>query len=307
MLFGDYSDLVLKNYDDLKAANQLPRSLLHPSPARLKKECMLICESQHSRKDERVLRDFFGTGADKAATLDAIKHCDADKFRPLVNFINRVTTTPDPKIIELLAWMIDFQPRPFDYQSLQPDIKKEEVASPPITDTLSSKQPVRDAGPDPVDSSFASPDYIPIMPPGLTSTKKKGSISRLKKSLLALLLLLLISSTIYLSLKKNNQSGNRQCMYWSNDRYEPIDCSQKKEQVLLLALDTVKTKYFRRVTRPDTITYAAIGYLWYAKMSNDSIEFYTLPGVHPLDLQKKLRPITAYIIDKYVLKISPHP
>lgn len=293
MLFGDYSDLVLKNYDDLKAANQLPRSLLHPSPARLKKECMLICESQHSRKDERVLRDFFGTGADKAATLDAIKQCDIDKFRPLVNFINRDTVTPDPKIIELLAWMIDFQPRPFDYQTRYsvPD-ENENFDGESI-----ESNPARSES-EPGDRLLSSTP-LPTVAQAACNVKKSTGIFKLKNLLFAAILLTMLAGAIYWFSNKPSFGGSHQCMYWYGDRYEPIECSQKKEGVIILALDSVKLKNFRRVTRTDTITYASLGYLWYTKITSDSIDVFTSDGVHPLDFRKKLRPISPYIISKY--------
>lgn len=300
MSFPDYKSLVLLEYERLKKANNLPLGLLHPSPAKLKKECMEVCSKRFSKKDERVLNDFFGTGADKAVTLDAIKQCDVDKFRPLVNFINRDTVTPDPKIIELLAWMIDFQPRPFDYQTRYsvPD-ENENFDGGSI-----ESNPARSES-EPGDRLLSSTP-LPTAAQAADNVKKTTGIFKLRNLLFAAILLAMLAGAMYWFSNKPSFGGSHQCMYWSGDRYEPIECSQKKEGVIILALDTVKIKYFRRVTRPDTITYAAISYLWYAKMSN-SIEFYTSPGVHPLDLQKRLRPITAYIIDKYVLNGSPGP
>jgi hypothetical protein len=88
-------------------------------------------------------------------------------------------------------------------------------------------------------------------------------------------------------------------MYWAKDHFQPIPCTQKVPNTLVVALDTVKVKNFKRITRPDTITNRAKGSVWYSKIDNE-IEFFTADGEHPVVIGRRLKPITDYIIDKYI-------
>lgn len=305
MYFHDYSELVLKEFHRLKSLNQLPGNLLRPSPARIKKECIAVCTKRYSRKDEVLLEGFFGMGASREEAIRAIKNCDRDKFKPLINFINRRTAKPDEKIPELLAWLIDFQPRPFDSSNRFPlPAEKEAIEQPTIP--LAPTEPVVDKD-RAIDNNFLpTPSRTQIEGQRSPETKPGNSVNKKRLLLLAILLLMLLTGATYWTFKKNKTGNFQQCMYWSVDHYEPIDCNTKKDNTVVLGLNSLKLTKFRRVMRPDTISYAAIGYLWYCKITVDSVEYYTADGVHPLDFRKKLKPITAYIIDKYILA-KPNP
>ncbi len=92
------------------------------------------------------------------------------------------------------------------------------------------------------------------------------------------------------------------CMYWDGSAYQQIDCNKAAEEELkAVRLDDSKLKHFKRITRPDTINYKDIGRVWYMKI--DTVpDFFTDSGMHPVDEEKQLKPITKYIIDKYILK-----
>ncbi len=67
-------------------------------------------------------------------------------------------------------------------------------------------------------------------------------------------------------------TGNGGCMYWAGDHYQPVPCNQKVPNTLVVALDTLLIKNFRKITQPDTITNRAIGLVWYSKINN-KVEF----------------------------------
>lgn len=94
-------------------------------------------------------------------------------------------------------------------------------------------------------------------------------------------------------------TGNEACMYWDEDHYQPVSCNQKIENVQVIALDTAILKKAHKITRPDTITLNAIGSVWYVKYRGE-LEYYTDSGSHPLDPNLRLKPITAYMIRKYI-------
>jgi hypothetical protein len=114
MSFAEYQRLVLEDYERKKAAGYLSRRMVRLTAAKFKAECEAVCDRRYDRRDEKTLEDFFGPGGDRVAWLAAIKGIDPDKFRPLVNFLKGKTRWPDEKNIELLAWLIDFKPRPYE-------------------------------------------------------------------------------------------------------------------------------------------------------------------------------------------------
>lgn len=92
-----------------------------------------------------------------------------------------------------------------------------------------------------------------------------------------------------------------QCMYWNGERFIAVSCDNEDIQtVRVVAMDKKRLRKFEKISRIDTINYKDIGRVWY--MGADSIpEFFTDSGMHPVDDKKQLKPITKYIIDKYIL------
>lgn len=114
-MFPDYERLVLDDYRRKKSHPKLSHSLAHPTQARLKKECLRLCRGKIHQKDERVIRDFCEEWDTSKTCFQNIDKYDVDKFKPLSNFLKEITESTDSKNIQLLAWLIDFPHRPFDY------------------------------------------------------------------------------------------------------------------------------------------------------------------------------------------------
>ncbi len=96
-------------------------------------------------------------------------------------------------------------------------------------------------------------------------------------------------------------TGKEQCMYWTGNQFRPIPCNQKVEGIVVLALDPEKVHHLRKITRPDTLTKFSIGKVWWGKI-NGKVDFYTAGGEHPEDNRKRLLPLSAYMLNKYVFK-----
>jgi hypothetical protein len=114
-MFADYERLVMEHYQRKKDNNLLSIQLMHPTPARIKRECVRLCGDKLQRKDEKVIRDFCEAWDNTKTCLQNIDNCDVDKFRPLLKFLKGDTESTDPKNIHLLAWLIDFPHRPFEH------------------------------------------------------------------------------------------------------------------------------------------------------------------------------------------------
>src|SRR6186713_2177049 len=112
-MFIDYQKLVFEDYQKKKTDNSISQRLIYPTPAQIKEECIAVCRDRYSKKDEACLIRFFGKREDQAAYLQAIENHETDKFKPLVNYLRSKFEMPDLKNIELLAWLINFEPRPF--------------------------------------------------------------------------------------------------------------------------------------------------------------------------------------------------
>jgi len=98
-----------------------------------------------------------------------------------------------------------------------------------------------------------------------------------------------------------NGVKENQCMYWDGDEYKLTSCDDKNPKHQLLPADTVKLKYFKKITRPDTLTVEnGLGNSWYTKYDN-AVEFFTMDGINP-DNGKSLRDATRYMITKYAGK-----
>jgi hypothetical protein len=315
-LFIDYRQRVMQEYDRKKESNILPYGLMHLTPANLKDECAKRCTKDVNRRDEKVIRDFCGDLNESRNCHAIIQRCDTDRFRPLVNFLKQKSVSTDEKNIELLAWLIDFPGRPWEVWKKHSDehpvlTEPEQATGDKVTASVHRDSTPATAGGKPTGDPI-NPGNVPIVvrddgSNGNESTGEKiaetGNKGRLEgkntKRLAAVFMLsLIIGAGGIWWLIGGNQSGG--CMYWHEDHYESIACNQKVPDARIIALDTMKLKNFRKLTRPDTITYLAIGKVWYSKIDG-KIEYYTSAGEHPLVFDHRLKPISKYIIDKYIL------
>lgn len=280
MLLVEYISLVRLDYEKKRESKALAPSLIRPSPAKLKRECLAVCDERYDRKDEKMLRDFFGKGGDKIAWLQAIKRCDRDRFRPLVNFIKGSIDLPADKNIELLAWLIDYQGRPCEYGPYSGS------DGPGIAYTAGSRQTSEKPGEFPHELSV---DQEEKKDPSTIKSKKDSSNARRIKIIVTVTIVLAAAGIYWLS------RGAQACMYWAGDHFQQVSCSKKFDDTLVIGLNTEKLIHFKKITRPDTITENSIGKVWYVKY-NGNYEFYTDSGSHPIDPELRLKPITGYII-----------
>jgi hypothetical protein len=260
MSFGDYKKAILNAYLKRKEQGNLSENLTRHRPARIRNECLTIIDKWYLDEDAEMLSFFFGVNDNKEGFEREIRKFDIDKFRPLNNFLHNNAIGTDEKNIELLAWLIGFQPRPYRKFSANPG---KEITFDP------RKGKPKDPGPGP----------RPV-----------------KRTAVLLSMALFAGTGIYWGLQKYPK--DQKCMYWAGARYEPISCDKKIEDVVILALDTAKVKHFERITRPDTLTAASLKKVWYSKIDN-KVEFYTSAGTHPVHMERRLRPLSMYILDRY--------
>ncbi|MEJ5106201.1 hypothetical protein [Chryseobacterium sp. MYb328] len=122
----------------------------------------------------------------------------------------------------------------------------------------------------------------------------------------AFLVISVLVGNYYSSRSKNStplsffgaSADERSCMFWDDNEYKLANCEDKNPQRSLIPKDTIQLRYFKRITRRDTLTVDnALGTTWYSKF-NGNVEFFTMDGVDP-DTGRELRASTIYIIEKY--------
>lgn len=269
-MFQDYKKLVVITYRKKLADGTLSNNLADPSPAKIREECLLVYTSRYKKEtDNKTLETFFGHSDERGDYRPIIYNFKVSLFKPLSQFLRDLNRDPNTINIELLAWLIDYQPRPFRFDPLK---KTEEE---PI-----SRQPPRSG------STEVPGCGIP------TITWKEWIKNYRNESIVAFVILGIIIALVI------NIIPKKQCMYWSGDHYEAIACDQQLFGVQSIALDTMKLNNFRRITKPDTMTTYSVGKVWYVKIGKNP-DCFTADGNHPLYPGKDLRRLSLHMLREY--------
>ncbi len=321
-MFADYKAQVVSAYKQKRDANKFSLNLLRPTPAKLRAECLAAVNERYLKKDENTLRMFFGQRKDITAYMQTIRKFDADKFKPLDNFLKGITNDTDDKNIELLAFLINFEPRPYQFNpkpapdkisNHHKEIEGRLISLPEDTTLQQDFGTVVDKDDDRIKEKAINEKVINQLLNEPINTKiKRAWFLNPANIIIFLIIAVILSISIYISLHRKPlitsfkavPIGDQKCMYWTGYQFQPVSCDQKHHDTMVVALDTVRLFHFRRVEQPDTITEASIGKLWYYK-GGEGIEFYTDSGSHPIYAGMHLRPMSAYIWNKYIFKNHP--
>lgn len=286
---NSYQQQVFTDYVLKRDKQTLSLNLMKPTRSGLREECLHVYTEKGSPKNDRVLRLFFGPIDAGNDYVQRIRNFDVDKFRPLVKFLKGATTDTHDKNIELLAWLIDFQAQ----GSQKNDTNEVSVGTSVVPD---QQTPIGNFNTVLGTQSFNK----------LISTPTLNKVFALSGSLVFtrkfnLVILTFIVAVFLLTGWSVFSTKRNQCMYWTGSQYKSIPCHEKSGDAAIIALDTFKVTHFKRITRPDTITRYSLGKVWYKKITRDSVEFYTAAGEYPLDHTKRLKPMTDYMLEKYIL------
>lgn len=360
-MFDDYLKAILDACEKKKDEETFPLFLSHPTPGNFRKECITVYRERYLSSDDEILRSFFGATDKEKGYSKIIDNSKADEFRQMPKILREELNNPGLKYIELLAWLIDFGPRPntlFYKQASNnkttnnPDIlgpAKEEPGGQNFgtlqgTDQKTAEQnpgALQDTDHDANEISGQETGELRVIDHHTDETTEQnpgapevmdhdadeageqkndlGSPAEneennntgtepakpINKVVIASIVLFLVAGTTFFFWKKkqdiapNTLFTVQKCMYWTGDRYEPVDCNEKSSNVSIIPLDTQKLNRLQKITSPDTLTANALGKVWYTKIAGEH-QFFTDSGVHPLDTQKKLKPVTRYILSNHV-------
>lgn len=301
MLFIDYTILILKDFEEKKSANLLSPLLVNPTTVQIKKECLHVYAARMNKGDkveESTLMAFFGVPSEGKNFSYVIDKTHPDKFRPIQSFMKGKIKNPSSENVELLAWLIDFNPRPYgrvkDRRVLVVDIINTDpkaIESPGTSSKIKGEVEV---------TTTVKEERIelPLANNSIQKEKNKPTWAAV-----IVLMLVILFGSLYFTSKREANYGNvytGECMTWENDHYKKVACSTKRERNrIVLPFDEKMMRTFKKITREDTITSSSIGHIFYIKRQGE-LEFYTCAGYHPIEVNRPLKVMSQHIYKTYL-------
>ncbi len=308
----EYIKLVFRTYQLLRSTPEISPALKQPTPASIRKECLTVYKERPDKKDEPVLRSFFGPADENKSFLTPIDNFPTDGFRAFSNYLKGRAVKTDDKNVELLAWLIDFPHRPFRFgmdvilsEHEKAIINSDERVGGNLLQEMEEEE--GDNSEEMLDETQQNePEYIvaladekpvtvvPIKVSEIKPEKKSVTVSRKWLIVGIAIFVAIFSLGAYLLYDKADN-----CMYWAGDHYEQVPCNEERKGQLIVALDEEKMEHFKKITRTDTITAWSIGKIYYLK-DNKALEYYTAGGNHPINVTRTLKVLSQYMFDKYL-------
>lgn len=334
--FEDYKIAVKKKYQIEKDGSHFVY-FNNPTRAKLRNLCWELFQQQNRTQDDlSVFNSLLGLPFDinKRNKFDE----QSDKFRPIETFFKGETDPANIEVVNMAAILVDFKGRPFNKfrilslyedENLNDDTNEYVTSNPErlpidsslILDTFISEKEkekgkekgIEDETPrfrtrekvtdielrQPTINSFAGIEKNPEKVKNPEESGKSG-INWKHAIVFASVFLFIGFVVIYFAFP------NKECMQWSGDHYEIVDCELKIEGIGMLSnieiLDPTLVN-LKKVKVCDTTTCFdknGVAIIWYAKTAN-GIDFFNVHGRHP-ENNSPLRPVTRYILNKYVKK-----
>ncbi|MFW0738153.1 hypothetical protein [Flavobacterium sp. T12S277] len=330
--FEDYKKAVKKKYEIEKNGEHFVY-LNSPTRAKLRNLCWELFQQQNRNQDDlNVFSSLLGLAFDvnKKNKFEE----QIDKFRPIENFFKGESDPANVDAVNMAAILVDFKARPFNKfrirelfeDEVQPedeepieDESKIEVLNPQkevsagseiLDKFLDRKEREKVSGREelsgieaikPKINSFVNVSVEKIPDSDSNPGPSPKFLTKMHFTIMGVVgLLCLISVITYFAFQ------DKECMQWSGDHYEMVDCDLKIEGYAKSAnIEIIDPTliHLKKIKVCDTTTYFdknGVAIVWYAKTAN-GIDFFDAHGRHP-ENNSPLRPVTHYILNKYVKK-----
>ncbi|KAF2333686.1 hypothetical protein [Flavobacterium daemonense] len=288
-----YKEAIRAKYNIEKELGEYSNYLETPSQAHLRDLCWKILSVNPAPDDLKVYWDFKGTPfntkeADTCTTY-------TDKYKKVGAFLRGEKEPQKIDTVDMAAILIDFQPRPFRKFKAKAMSREEQI-------TVHSAEVLSKNEVEKIPSILKEPETHAFVK--TPSKKTKIKIFKLKFKMLRTAAIIavvsLIGVIIYLALPQ------KECMQWSGDHYELVNCDVKNEGSLtrnpVELLDESLVHLKKVDIYDDTVCFDKYGRatIWYAKTPN-GIDFFNGHGRHP-ENNIALKPVTKSIFKKYAHK-----
>lgn len=251
--------------------------LLNPSRALLRDLCVQRLKNNPSKEDLKTFSLFFGFEFE-VTSLNKLK-VQTDKFRPIETFLKGETDLSNKEGINLAAILVDYEPRPY--------LKFEKSNIEVEPDDLNETEEIK-------------PDKDKI---DTTDKIDKPNIGLKKKIGIGVLSVLTLFSVGYTT--KEIVFPTKECMQWQKDHYELVDCDIKGLMSFSETIPIDAHQLQLKKIKVDTNTVFFRGnepVVFYYKV-NGELQYFNQLGNHP-ETGKALKPISHYIINKYIKNIE---
>ncbi|WP_299897134.1 hypothetical protein [uncultured Aquimarina sp.] len=286
----EYSAHILVRYKE-NNGGKLKGYLSNPKPSQIRDACLQLYKEELNKADKEIIRTFFGFSENENGANE-IEQYKLGKLKAVSDFLKEKSNSSNTPRLNLIALLVDFPIRPFaKFQKIELSIDDQNL------DIMSLKQKnnlsITESEPYTED---ATTDEINMNPNGKIEKEDKGSNWSRK---IIVTISITISSVIALYFGINWIQDNGKCMAWSVDHYEKTECG---ENGVTLKYNQDWVDNFRKIELDSTMTFFKDGepLFWYSK-TNNTIEFFTRGGTHPVS-GKELYRAKQNIIRKYVLK-----
>ncbi|WP_127337389.1 hypothetical protein [Flavobacterium cupreum] len=301
--FEDYKNAVRAKFEIEKEGVYF-NFLTPPSQANLRNLCWERFKSNSNADDLSTFSSFFEFDFNPEKRNHFREQ--TDKFRPIGSFLRGAKDPANQFAVELAAVLVDFQPRPFKkYREMGIVKVGNPVTAPKIPlafATLENDEGKEEKNEnekveeeDKFEGSLIAQkrfNFIQNFKPKISDNFKK----KVKFIILGVFIVFGLGFII-----SRYAFPKKQCMQWSNDHYEKVDCDLSANGLIPFTIEPFDEIKFelKKVTVCDTTTCFKNGkpIIWYAK-TGDAADFFNTHGIHP-ENEKALRPVTQYIFNKY--------
>ena len=248
--------------------------ILNPTPRKIKRECLRLLEENKGDRDLAILKFFFVYIDQDSNIKRAIDQFDPDRLKPICQFIRGDTSDiQSDEAIELIALLIDFQPRPYNRYRLGEK-------------SLESEKERKNK---PTENNLKNLVHKEIQ--DVDNKKRKKVNEKLFLFIILGILSILLSYNLFIGI-------SNKCMIWKENHFVKTECSGID---LEIPFDETLLKNFKKINVCDTTTFFKDGkpVVFYMKYRN-KMEFFTWYGEHPVYKGKFLDPITQHMITEHV-------
>ena len=283
-----YASSIRSKYLNDKESVKVPSEIMKLTRANIKKLVLNLFDVGLSNDDQRVLSNFFDV-KHQDTLRRKIKSIDSDRFRPICEYLRgNQGSLQSHDAVELMAVLLDFKPRPYR------KYLKEEI-------TNGATGIIEDENETQVSYPKEANDDIKVKPKrkGLFHWVSTASAQEKWKIIGAGVIVI----TLIIFSSKQVLSNNMRWMVWDQDHYVEVKLDFDQYDIGQLKIyKQERIDHFKRILVDCNTAFfdnSGAPQIWYGKNAEKTLEFFTSYGLHP-ETGKTLKPITTYMIGKYV-------
>jgi hypothetical protein len=286
-----YQRKILQGYQE-SFGGRTAHYLSNPTPGNVKKAVLEMAGLQLVAADSQILVKGLNLDSEKPL-LEQIKKKVTDDFKTLSKFLKNETKDTDHTNLDLIAVLIDFNPRPFSKFKTH---WKEEASTSFAKEEKTKATLVEDN----VGENFSVEELLEskILKQEKPKTGKRGSLLKLG---IVVMFTFLILTVIYLFISKEEKT----CIAWMGEKYETVPCNtqflDQKRIIVQVNNGVVNINDFRQIVPNNQTTFydnAGNPKIWYANNETGSPEFFNQRGNHPIT-HAPLKPVPMQLVAHY--------